>query len=125
MPAEKKLGEIEVLFSRDKCPLCGSEHAVYKDTVAQEVAAGRFSQEMADMGVGTISAGLVIDPTKNVLTAPQISIVKDVCLNPDCGAEYVSKIIRVRVQVSVKMGSQQSFRPGQPGPGYQMPPMRG
>ncbi|MDD5060881.1 MAG: hypothetical protein PHN44_01175 [Candidatus Marinimicrobia bacterium] len=120
--AEKKIGEVEVLFSRNACPLCGCERAAYKDTVEQEIAAGRFGTEVAEMGIGEITTpGLVIDPTKNVLAAPQITVVSDYCLNKDCGAKYVSKIIRVRVQVSVQFGPPQGPRGGA-GPGFQFRP---
>ena len=118
MPEEKKLGEMEVLLNRDKCPMCGSEHSVFKGTVAQEVAAGRFSEMMAATGVGIITTGLVADPTRQVLSAPQVIVIKDVCLNPDCGAEYVCRVARVRVQISVQQpsASNQQKRTGGFGP---------
>jgi hypothetical protein len=115
MPEEKKLGEMEVLLDRNQCPMCGSEHSIFKDTVAQEVAAGRFSEMMAASGVGIVTTGLVADPTRQVLSAPQVIVIKDVCLNPDCGAEYVCRVSRVRVQISVQQQQGQPKRSNGPG----------
>ncbi len=101
--------KFEVLFSRDDCPDCGGKRRALADTAQEEVEAGKFSKEMANLGVGIPSSGLVVDPTKNVLMAPQVTIVEDYCL--DCGKKYTTKIIRQRVAVSI--------RAAPPGPGGQ------
>ena len=116
---EKKVGEREVLFQRTRCQDCGSEHFVFKETTDQETKLGHFTESMAVQGVGLITQGLVVDPTKSVLTAPQIMIIEDVCL--DCGLRQVILVTRTRVQVSIKMMPPQ----GGPQPGYGFPRTRG
>jgi hypothetical protein len=111
MPEEKKLGEVEVLFERDDCPECGGKSFAYKDTADMELAAGRVTEQQTKMGFGLLSVQPLVDPAKIGLTAPQITEIKDICLS--CGAEFVRKVIRVRVQLTIQ--TQRPSGPDLPG----------
>jgi hypothetical protein len=127
MGLEKGLGEMETLFETDTCPYCESNKSVYKDTARQELSNGKFSEQAVEMGVGEISVQPVMDPTKKVLTAPQVIRVDDYCLG--CGRKYTTKIMRVRVQVAARAEqSPRAYPPGSRGgslPGMDFPPLRG
>jgi len=96
---QKKAGKGASMKKREqarvfKCPQCGGD-GYYQSRHASWVLAGKIRQQIT---VGcAIHRAPVFDQGLPVLTAPEITLIKDVC--EQCGAEFVREIWEGEVAV--------------------------
>lgn len=100
---EKKGLKFPMVF--DKCPICGSKKRLIQTAMEEE------GYKNTQTALQTIQIGLVDQVGLSRPTIPVLRILIDACINPKCGALYITSVEK-------QVGAPQ--RPGQrPG---QMPP---
>ena len=81
---------------------------VFEEIAKEEKAKGKIGEHMQ---FGLPVAGIITDIRKNVLTAPQITVIYDVCM--DCGMMFAKTILRQEKQLNETI-AKPGQRPGGP-----------
>ena len=93
------MAEKERLIKTFKCTNCGSNRRVVREVADEEVAKGKFGE---DLPVGSHQNLIAIfDPRKPCISCPVLMVIRDICA--ECGTEYVCEVRRTIGQPQAMM----------------------
>ena len=109
------MGDLEFPIKFLSCPYCGGTRRLIESVKAEEVEKGKCGE---DMPMGSTTKGLAVyDPRKPALSAPQVILLYDICVEQDCGREYLVEVRKTDVPLTTQMKGMPGQMPPPPGGG--------